>query len=82
MVPLHTPNHASWLNQGEIYFSVVQRKVPTPNDFPSLAQLEAALLAFQQRYEKSAAPFPWTFTREDLTKLMTRLHAKALAAAA
>jgi hypothetical protein len=50
--------------QVEIYFSVVQRKVLTPNDFHSLAQLEEALLAFQQRYEKSAAPFHWTFTRE------------------
>ena len=82
IVPLHTPNHASWLNQVEIYFSVVQRKVLTPNNFLSLAQLEEALLNFQQRYEKSAAPFQWTFTREDLAKLMTRLQAKALAAAA
>ena len=57
MVPVHTPNHASWLNQVEIYFAVVQRKVLTPNDFPSLAQLQEALLAFQQRYEQSAAPF-------------------------
>jgi len=60
IVPVHTPNHASWLNQVEIFFSVVQRKVLTPNDFHSLAQLEEALLAFQQRYEKSAAPFQWT----------------------
>ena len=66
----------------EIYFSVVQRKLLTPNDFHSLALLEEALLAFQQRYEKSAAPFKWTFTREDLTKLMIRLRAKALATAA
>jgi len=44
--------------------------------------LEEALLAFQQRYEKSAAPFQWTFTREDLAKLMIRLNAKALAPAA
>lgn len=82
IVPVHPPNHASWLNQVEIYFSVVPRKVLTPNDFHSLAQLEEALLAFQQRYEKSAAPFQWTFTREDLAKLMTRLRAKALATAA
>ena len=66
----------------EIFFSVVQRKVLTPNDFHSLAQLEEALLAFQQHYEKSAAPFQWTFTREDLAKLMIRLRAKALATAA
>jgi len=82
IVPVHTPNHASWLNQVEIYFSVVQRKVLTPNDFHSLAQLEEALQAFQQRYEKSDTPFQWTFTREDLAKLMIRLRAKALATAA
>jgi len=52
--------------QVEIYFSVVQRKVLTPNDFRSLAQLEDDLLSFQERYEKSAAPFQWTFTRKDL----------------
>jgi hypothetical protein len=66
----------------EIYFSFVQRKVLTPNDFHSLAQWEEALQAFQQRYGKSAAPFQWTLTREDLAKLMIRLRAKALATAA
>jgi len=82
IIPVHTPIHASWLNQIEIYFSIVQRKVLTPNDFDSLIQLEAALLAFQDRYEQSAAPFQWTFTREDLIKLMNRLNAKPLAPAA
>ena len=82
ILPVHTPIHASWLNQIEIYFSVVQRKVLTPNDFDSLPQLEAALLAFQQRYEKSARPFQWTFTREDLAKVMVRLKAKSLPKAA
>ncbi len=33
LIPVHTPVHASWLNQVEIYFSVVQRKVLTPNDW-------------------------------------------------
>ncbi len=70
------------MNQVEIYFSVVQRKVRTPNDFDSLPQLEAALLAFQNRYERSPAPFQWTFTRQDLVELMDRLNAAALAAAA
>jgi len=82
IIPVHTPIHASWLNQIEIYFSVVQRKVLTPNDFDSLSKLEEALLAFQERYEKSAAPFQWTFTREDLARLMIRLNAKSLAKAA
>jgi hypothetical protein len=82
IIPVHTPVHASWLNQVEIYFSIIQRKVVTPCDFASLADLEAALLAFQYRYEKSAAPFRWTFTRDDLAALMQRLKARALSAAA
>ena len=64
--PVHTPLHASWLNQIEIYFSVVQRKVLTPNDFATLAALEHYLLAFQHRYQVMAQPFRWTFTRADL----------------
>lgn len=82
IIPVHTPIHASWLNQVEIYFSIIQRKVLTPNDFVSLADLEAALLAFQLRYEKSAAPFRWTFTRDDLSALMARLKTNALRPAA
>jgi hypothetical protein len=56
---VHTPVHASWLNPVEIYFSIVQRKVVTPNDFTSLRQLEERLLAFQVRYEQTAKPFQW-----------------------
>lgn len=82
IVVVHTPIHASWLNQVEIYFSIVQRKVLTPNDFASLAQLRAALLAFQQRYEKCAAPFRWTFNRSDLVALMARLKTETLPLAA
>jgi hypothetical protein len=54
---IHTPNHASWLNQVDIYFSIVQRKVLTPNDFSYLADLEQRLLAFQIQYERTASPF-------------------------
>ena len=75
---VHTPNHASWLNQVEIYFSIVQRKVVTPNDFPSLRDLEDRLLAFQARYEQTAEPFQWTFTRADLAALLVKLKAKEL----
>ncbi len=74
--------HASWVNQIEIYFSIVQRKVLTPNDFTSLTQLQERLLAFQQRYEKLATPFQWMFTRQDLAKLLTKLNQKELAVAA
>jgi hypothetical protein len=69
---VHTPVHASWLNQAEIYFSVVQRKVVTPNDFADLDTLEQQLLAFGRRYEQIAAPFQWKFTSRDLHKLLAR----------
>jgi hypothetical protein len=75
LVPVHGPVHASWLNQIEIYFSIVQRKVLTPNDFPSLAAVEDRLLSFQMHYEQLATPFEWTFTRSDLQALMKRLAA-------
>jgi len=73
LVLVHTPVHASWLNQIEIYFSVVQRKVLTPNDFPSLTAVKARLLRFQQHYAQSAKPFQWTFTRRDLITLLAKL---------
>ena len=79
---VHTPIHASWLNQVEIYFSIVQRKVLTPNDFASLAELEQRLLAFQVHYERTASPFKWTFTRGDLNALLAKLNTKRLALAA
>jgi transposase len=79
---IHTPVHASWLNQVEIYFSIVQRKVLTPNDFSSLAELEQRLLAFQCPYEPTASPFKWTFTRRDLQTLLAKIAGKRLASAA
>jgi hypothetical protein len=79
---VHTPVHASWLNQVEIYFSIVQRKVVTPNDFTSLRELEDRLLAFQARYEGTATPFQWTFTRADLAELLAKLKAKEMGRAA
>jgi len=68
LILVHTPIHASWLNQAEIYFSVVQRKVLQPNDFQDLDILEGSLLAFGRRYEQIAKPFQWKFTRQDLDK--------------
>lgn len=73
LVMVHTPIHASWLNQVEVYFSVVQRKALTPNNLASLAQVEDRLLGFQERYERVAQPFEWKFTRRDLRRLLSRL---------
>jgi hypothetical protein len=70
---IHLPTHASWLNQIEIYFSVVQRKVLAPNDFAELKVLAERLIAFQERYERVAEPFAWKFTRRDLDRLLSRL---------
>jgi hypothetical protein len=77
LILVHTPVHASWLNQAEIYFSVAQRKVLTPNDFPDLDTLEQHLLAFGRRYEQIAQPFEWKFTRTDLDRLAQRLDLPA-----
>ena len=82
LIVVHTPIHASWLNQAEIYFSVVQRKVVTPNDFADLDTLEHHLLAFGRRYEQIAAPFQWKFTRADLHQLLTKTGTATAAAAA
>jgi hypothetical protein len=73
VIPVHGPVHASWLNQIEIYFSIIQRKVLTPNDFSSLTEVEDRLLRFQEHYEQLAQPFQWKFTRDDLNALLQRL---------
>ena len=65
-VAVHLPKHASWLNQIELYFSILQRKALTPNDFENLEALTDRLLAFQERYNRTACPFTWKFTRKDL----------------
>lgn len=81
IVVVHLPVHASWLNQIEIYFSIVQRKVLTPSDFCSLESVADRLLQFQERYEQVAEPFEWKFTRHDLAMLLSKLPAKSLPAA-
>jgi len=70
---VHLPVHASWLNQVEIYFSVVQRKVLTPNDFPSLDAVAQRLMEVQSYYEQIAQPFEWKFTRVELQELVAKL---------
>jgi hypothetical protein len=70
---VHLPIHASWLNQVEIYFSVIQRKVLDPNDVANLNELQQRLLDFQRLYQKAAKPFEWKFTRQDLAKLLHRV---------
>lgn len=77
LVLVHLPVHASWLNQIEIYFSIVQRKVLTPKDFTSLAAVKERLLAFERRYEETARPFAREFTRQDLGEWLHKLSVPA-----
>jgi len=78
---IHLPIHSSWLNQIEIYFSILQRKVLTPNDFTDLHELTARILAFQDLYQQTATPFEWKFTTSDLHDLLNRIdHHQTLAA--
>jgi hypothetical protein len=74
LVLVHGPVHASWLNQIEIYFSILQRKALTPNDFPSLEALEKHILGFQQYYESIAKPFEWKFSKRDLHEVFKQIE--------
>ena len=76
LIPVHGPIHASWLNQIEIYFSIIQRKVLTPNDFPSLAAVAERLTNFERHFESIAHPFEWKFTRADLNALIARMRVR------
>lgn len=64
--------HASWLNQVEIYFSILQRKALTPADFPTLLAAASRILAFQRHYQRIARPFEWRFTRRDLARVLAQ----------
>jgi transposase len=62
------PANASWLEQIEIWFSILQRKLLQPNHFESLQTLEDAILAFIARYRETAKPIQWTYTFEKLER--------------
>ena len=73
VIIVHLPVHASWLNQIEIYFSILQRKVLTPNDFADLAAVDDRLTAFADQYNDTAVPFNWRFRRADLDARLAAL---------
>ena len=72
LVLVHLPAHASWLNQIEIYFSILHRKALTPADFSTRDDVAARILGFQDHYQAVARPFEWQFTRRDLHRLLKR----------
>jgi hypothetical protein len=79
---VHTPIHASWLNQVEIYFSIIQRKVLTPNDFENLDAVRLRLRLYEELTNRQPKPFAWKFTRQDLTDWLKRASPHFLAASA
>jgi len=81
-IQIHTPVHASWLNQVEIIFSILQRKALTPNDFNDRIALQMAIYEFEDLYNEIAKPFKWKYTKDDLKKTLEKIEAKAAEATA
>jgi hypothetical protein len=79
---VHTPVHASWLNQVEVYFSLLQRKVLTPNDSVNLQELELRIRLYEELTNREPKPFDWRFTRYDLFDLLQRLARREAASRA
>jgi len=77
---VHTPVHGSWLNQVEIYFSIIQRKALTPCDFTSLDEVRSRLRQFEILHNENPHPFDWRFDRVKLKKFMERLNNRRVAA--
>jgi hypothetical protein len=82
IILVHTPVHASWLNQVEIYFSIIQRKVLTPNDFASLDAVRVRLALYEELSNRTPKPFKWKFTRQNLLDWLKRASPHILAASA
>jgi transposase len=67
------PPNASWLDQIEIWFSILQRKLLQPNHFVSVAALEQAIAEFIAQYNQTAKPIKWTYTVEKLKRKLGTL---------
>jgi hypothetical protein len=81
IILVHTPVHASWLNQVEIYFSIIQRKVLTPNDFVDLEAIRLRLAFYEELSNQSLTPFQWKFDRTKLATLLAKIEARRMALA-
>jgi len=76
LILVHTPVHASWLNQVEIYFSIIQRKVLTPNDFADLEALRLRLALYEELSNRSPTPFQWKFDRARMAAWLAKVQAR------
>jgi hypothetical protein len=77
---VHTPVHASWLNQIEVFFSILSRKALAGRSFATPDDLAARVLSFQDWYNQTATPFNWKWTRTQLNNYLKRLNTHTLAA--
>jgi transposase len=82
MIAVHLPNHASWLNQIELFFSVVARKALRHFECRSLEEMAEQLGRFIERHNQNPHPFRWSFTKKDLERMILRWEAKGYSLAA
>jgi transposase len=61
-----TPKHASWLNQVEMFFSILARRLLRHGQFTDPDDLAVQMLAFVEHYNLTAKPFRWTYTGKPL----------------
>jgi transposase len=62
----YTPPHASWLNQIELFFSILTRRLLKRGEFSSRDDLVAQIMAFIAHYDATAKPFRWTYDGKPL----------------
>jgi hypothetical protein len=74
IILVHTPIHANWLNQVEIYFSIIQRKVLTPNDFADLDAIRLRLAWYEELSNQRPTPFQWKFDQVKLLALLAKIE--------
>ena len=81
MTLVHTPVHASWRNQIDIDFSIIPRKVLTPNDVADLEAIRLRLALYEELSHHNPTPCQWKFHRAKLTALLVKLEARQRALA-
>lgn len=72
-IAVHLSKHASWLNQVELYFSTLQRKLLKRIHVTSRSSLSGLILDVQRHYNRTAKPFRWGFTARDLRQRLASL---------
>lgn len=64
---VYTPKHCSWMNQIEIWFGIINRRLLKRKSYRSIEELKASILRFVEQYNVMAKPFKWTYKGVPLT---------------